>query len=215
MSRRARAAVFMLLALGAAAVAATMANRYGSSVARGYGALRPVAVVAATLPAGEEINPSAAAADIEVRRVPLRFAPPDALADPREAVGLEPRTELPAGSYLVASQLRPAGRRSGPPGLGGSRHPVELSVAGADALLAEGPGSAASPVDVIVTTEPSGSSPGRTYVAARRVPLIGIGPGDDGPGGLAAATLGLTRRQALRLLGAQSFARQLTLLPEG
>jgi hypothetical protein len=69
-------------------------------------------------------------------------------------------------------------------------------------------------VDVIVTTEPTGSGPGRTYVAARRVPLIGLGPGDDGPGGLAAATLGLTRHQALTLLAAQSFARQLTLLPE-
>jgi Flp pilus assembly protein CpaB len=213
MSRRARAAVFLLLALSAAAVAAAMADRYGSSVARGYGALRPVAVASATLPAGKEIDAAAAAAAIEVRRVPLRFAPPDALADPREAVGLAPRGDLPAGSYLVASELRPLGRRR-PPGLSGSRHPVELAVSGADALLAANAGSEGSAVDVIVTTEPTGSGPGRTYVAARRVPLIGLGPGDDGPGGLAAATLGLTRHQALTLLAAQSFARQLTLLPE-
>jgi hypothetical protein len=33
--------------------------------------------------------------------------------------------------------------------------------------------------------------------------------------GVAAATLGLTRRQALRLIAAESFARQITLLPRG
>jgi hypothetical protein len=33
--------------------------------------------------------------------------------------------------------------------------------------------------------------------------------------GVAAATLGLTRGQALRLIAAESFARQVTLLPRG
>jgi hypothetical protein len=36
-----------------------------------------------------------------------------------------------------------------------------------------------------------------------------------GRGGSAAATLGLTRRQALRLIAAESFARRVTLLPRG
>ncbi len=72
-------------------------------------------------------------------------------------------------------------------------------------------------VDVVVTTEPAGSGPGRTYVAAAGVPLLALGPGADGPGpgGASAATLGLTKRQALRLIAAESFARKLTLLPEG
>jgi hypothetical protein len=49
------------------------------------------------------------------------------------------------------------------------------------------------------------------------VPLLALGPGADGPGpgGASAATLGLTKRQALRLIAAESFARKLTLLPEG
>jgi hypothetical protein len=72
-------------------------------------------------------------------------------------------------------------------------------------------------VDVVVTSEPSGPGPGRTYVAAARVPLLAIGPGPDGaiPGGTSSATLGLTRREALRLIAAESFARKLTLLPRG
>jgi hypothetical protein len=54
-------------------------------------------------------------------------------------------------------------------------------------------------------------------VAAAAVPLLALGPGADGPGpgGAAAATLALTKRQALRLIAAESFARKLTLLPEG
>jgi hypothetical protein len=72
-------------------------------------------------------------------------------------------------------------------------------------------------VDVVVTTEPTGTGPGRTYVAATAVPLLALGPGADGPGpgGTSAATLGLTKGQALRLIAAESFARKLTLLPEG
>lgn len=69
----------------------------------------------------------------------------------------------------------------------------------------------------MVTTEPTGAGAGRTYVAAAGVPLLAIGPGADGaaPGGSAAATLGLTRAQALRLIAAESFARQVTVLPRG
>ncbi len=49
------------------------------------------------------------------------------------------------------------------------------------------------------------------------MPLLALGPGADGPGpgGTAAATLALTKAQALRLIAAESFARKLTLLPEG
>jgi hypothetical protein len=92
---------------------------------------------------------------------------------------------------------------------------VEIAVSGADALLAAGPEAGGRRVDVVVTAEPDGPGPGRTYVAAARVPLLALGPGEDGaaPGGTAAATLGLTRSQALRLIAAESYARKLTLLP--
>ena len=65
-----------------------------------------------------------------------------------------------------------------------------------------------------MTTEPSGSGSGRTYVAAPAVPLLALGPGGEGvEGETATATLGLTRAQALRLIAAESFARRVTLIP--
>ncbi len=202
----------------AAAVAAGIADGYGSSLARGYGALRPVVVATVDLPAGRPIDPEQVSSALEVRRVPARFVPAGALTAPGDALGMAPQAALPAGSYLLAAQLRPPGRR-GPvtPGLGGARRPVEISVSGADALLAAGPVPSGAKVDVVVTTEPSGPGAGRTYVAASAVPLLELAPGADGPGpgGSSAATLGLTRRQALRLIAAENFARQVTLLPGG
>ena len=215
-SRRARAALFLAAAALAAVVGAALVAGYGSSVARGYGPLRRVVVTTAPLPAGRAIDPATAASALEARRVPGRFIPPGALELPEDALGLAPRGPLPAGSYLVAAQLRPPGRKQpAVPGLIGGRRPVEVNVSGAAALLAAGPHPLGARVDVVVTTEPSGPGPGRTYVAAPRVPLLDLGPGDDGPGGASAATLGLTRRQALRLIAAESFARKLTLIPEG
>jgi Flp pilus assembly protein CpaB len=215
MSRRARALGFLLLALAAAAGAAAIAESYRASATRGYGPLRPVVVVDSGLPAGRRIGPAEIDRSLTVRRVPERFVPPGALAAPAEAIGLEARSTLPAGSYLLAGQLgavRPRGRAT--LGLGRGRRPVEIAVSGAGALLAAGPSPAGSRVDVAVTGEPSGSGPGRAYVAAAGVPLLALRPAGEDPGeGLAAATLGLTRPQALRLLAAESFARKLTLLP--
>jgi Flp pilus assembly protein CpaB len=216
-SRRGRALAFVLAALCAAAVAAAIADGYGASVARGYGALRPVVVAVADLEAGREIDPGQAA-ELELRRIPTRFVPPGALENPAEAIGLAPTATIPAGSYLLASQLRPP--RADPAralGLGHGRHPVEISVSGAEALLVAGAQPVGERVDVVVTTEPSGSGAGRTYVAAAAVPLLALGPGADGTAaeGVAAATLGLTRGQALRLIAAESFARQVTLLARG
>jgi pilus assembly protein CpaB len=207
---------FLLAASVAAAAAAAIANGYGDSVVRGYGELRPVLIAASDLPAGKQIEPEVAGANLEVRRVPVRFAPPGALTDPAEAVGLVPVAAVPAGSYLLAEQLRPP-QSTGPlAGLGGDRRPVEIAVSGAGALEALGAPSVGSRVDVAVTSEPGGSSDGRTYIAAPAVPLLGLGPGGEGlEGETATATLGLTRSQALRLIQAESFARRVTLIPRG
>lgn len=218
MSRRSRAVGFLALALVAAALAAGIADSYGSRVAGGYGPLRDVVIATRPLQAGKPVQPGVAADDLEARRVPARFVPAGALRSPAEAIGLVPAAALPAGSYLLAGQLRPpAPGRSRAEAIGAHRQPVEISVSGADALLATGAAGRGARVDVVVTTEPTAAGPGRTYVAAMAVPLLGLGPGSDGPGpgGTAAATLGLTRRQALRLIAAESFARKLTLLVAG
>jgi Flp pilus assembly protein CpaB len=217
MSRRSRAVAFALAALLAAVIAAAVADGYGRSVARGYGELSQVVVVAAAIEAGEEIGPALASERLELRRVPARFVPPGALSSPADAVGLVSAASIPVGSYLLASALRPP-RSPGPGGaLGQGRRPVEIAVSGAAALLVSGERPVGTRVDVVVTSEPDASGPGRTYVAAAAVPLLGLGPGPDGAeaGGTDAATLGLTRPQALRLIAAQSFARQITILPRG
>jgi Flp pilus assembly protein CpaB len=218
MSRRGRAVGFLVLALLAAGAAAALADGYGSSVARGYGPLRPVVVVDSALPAGRRIGQQQVGSSLAVRRVPDRFVPADALVSPLEALGLAPRVALPAGSYLLAAQLtasEPRGRAS--ERLGGGRRPVEIAVSGAGALLADGPPVPGARVDVVVTDEADGPGPGRTYVAAAAAPLLSLRAGGEAEAaeGVAAATLGLTRRQALRLIAAESFARKITLLPEG
>lgn len=216
MSRRGRALAFVAAALAAAVAAAAIADGYGASVARGYGELQPVVVAGATLAPGRAIDPEAATA-LELRRVPAPFVPPGALRDPAAAIGLAPTAAIPAGAYLLAAQLRPPhSEAAGSSGLGRGRQPVEIAVSGADALLLGGVQPVGRKVDVVVSAEPTGSGPGRTYVAAAAVPLLALAPAAEGATGeLAAATLGLTRAQALRLIAVESVARKLTLLPRG
>lgn len=217
MSRRTRAVAFLALAALAAVLAATVADSYGTRVARGYGPLRPVVVATHSLKGGKPLLAEEVSGALAQRRVPARFVPTGALRAAVEAIGLVPAVDLPAGSYLVAEQLHPPvdGDRAAP--VGPRRQPVEISVSGAEALLSTGRRGRETKVDVVVTTEASAAGPGRTYVAVTAVPLIALGPGSDGPGpgGSSAATLALTKRQALRLIAAESFARKLTLLPEG
>ena len=185
-------------------LAGAIVDGYGSSVANSYGELRQVLVTRAALPRGKTLDPATLADALELRRVPGRFVPPGVLRAPPEALGLEPVTDLPAGSYLVASELRPPRSKPRPRGLSGGRRPVEIRVSGSEALEASGSPPGGTRVDVVVTSEPRGAGPGRTYIAAEGVPLISLRPGR--------ATLGLRRHQALELIAAENFARQVTLL---
>lgn len=216
MSRRARAIAFGVAALLAALAAGTIADGYGDSVARGYGTLRPVVVALAQLRAGRALDPTAAETELEVRQVPGRFVPAGALRDPVEALGLAPAVAIPAGAYLLAAQLRPPHSDAPGPALPSGRRPVQIAVTGAEALAIGGADPVGSRVDVVITTEARDGGAGHTYVAAADVPLLGLGAGPEGDAaGAAEATLGLTRRQALRLIAAESFARQVTVMPSG
>lgn len=223
MSRRWRALAFLVVALVCAVVAASIADGYGSSVASQFGELRPVVVSTSELAADEPIGPGEVRR-LEVRRVPVDFAPPDALGSPEEAVGRAPAVPVPAGSYVLASQLRVprAKNRSSRPELERGRRPVQIAVTGAEALAATGDSPEGSRVDVVVTTEPGPGAKGRTYVAARGVELLalregtgGLGGGEAGlaPSGDWSATLALTRAEALELIEAENFARQVRLMP--
>jgi len=218
-SRRARAVGFAAAAAVCAGLAAAATGGDGS--AAGLGELRQVLVATGTLPAHRRLSDRIVKRSVELRRVPARFVPPDALADATQALGRRPAVAIPAGGYLVASQFAPvaAAAREGEPRLAHGRRPVEIAVTGAGALADSrmGPGRR---VDVVVTTEPTtGAGGGRTFVAARAVGLLDLRPGGGGaePVQTAAgeswvATLALTRAQALRLIHAQSFAREVRLI---
>jgi Flp pilus assembly protein CpaB len=223
MSRRGRAAAFGLLALGCAALAAVIADSYGTSVASQYGELRPVLVASRDLSPGSVIDAHDLGRRIDVRRVPASFVPPDAVAAVGDAVGRAPAAPLPAGSYLLDSQLEvPHRSRNGDqPEIADGLRPVEIAVTGAEALGTGGGSPQGMRVDVVVTTEPDVGDDGRTFIAAESVELLAlseIGGAAGGEEGLGAAptwnaTLALTRDQALRLIQAENFARQVRLMP--
>lgn len=224
MSRRGRAAAFVAASILCASVAAWLARSYGDRVDGQLGDLVPVVVAGQDLPAGKPIGVRGLERHLRVRRVPVRFAPPDALSTPDEAIGRAPATRVPAGSYLLAHQLRLPRERRRRPTPGDGRRAVEIAVSGGRALpdtIDEGR------VDVVVTSEPVDSGQGRTRVVAAAIRLMDLQPlrdaevdaGSGDPGSAATlptawvATLALTRRQAIELIRAESFARQIRLLP--
>jgi Flp pilus assembly protein CpaB len=212
-SRRGRALAFLAAALACALLAAAVAGRYRSRVESQYGELRPVVVATTELPAGDAIGAGEAARSLAVRRVPARFVPPGALRQPGDALGRAPGAAIPAGSYVLGTQLVvPELTQPAVPGLGRGKRPVEVSVTGAEALLVGGASPEGSLVDVVVSQQAGLGNQARTYVAASGVELLALkGPG--GPGEGWSATLALTQRQALDLIGAEAATREIHLLP--
>ena len=203
-----------------------IAGGYRSDIKSELGPLRSVVIATARIPAHGAIPAKDADQLLETRRVPARFAPPGALSAPEQAAGRAPAAAIPAGSYVIAAQLREPGggarRGSDDAGIGPGRKPVEITVTGAEALAAAGADPVGTRVDVVVTTEPGpGGGSGRTYVAAKNVRLLGLSEAGDSTGSDYApsdgdqwtATLALARAQALRLIQAENFARGIRLLP--
>ena len=213
MSRRGRALAFLLAALVCAALAATVAGRYRSRVEGRYGPLRPVVVASAELPAGRAIDVAGAGSALTVRRVPASFVPPGALTSPSDALGRAPDATIPAGSYLLAAQLAiPRAETRRAPGLGEGLRPVEVAVAGAEALTVGEGAPEGRRVDVVISRQAGLGRSARAYIAATAVRVLALrGPG--GPGEGWSATLAVTERQALTLIGAQSAGREIRLLP--
>ena len=221
MSPRGRAIAFASAAAVCAGLAAAATGQPESDLAGQGGELRDVLVAARPLEAHERLGGSSLGDAVEIRRVPERFVPADALSAPAEVVGRRPAVTIPVSGYVLSSELaapRPAA--SARPEADPGHRPVEITVTGAGAL-ASGPVPARR-VDVVVTTEPGpGGGAGRTYVAAPGVELLDLRAAEDSasdvvPGPAAGdtwiATLALTRAQALRLIQAESFARAVRLI---
>ena len=209
-ARRRRGALLLALALTAGGLASSRVERRERGIEQWVGAPVPVVVAAADLRQGAKIGERQAAEQLAVRQVPARFAPPDALAEPAQAVGSTLAAPVAAGSYVTAGALAGPVEGQQPGTLAPGQRAVEIAVVGGEELTEAGPGAL---VDVLVTTEPS-EGRGRTYLALERVELLAARPAPEAQEGSAPtrATLRVTLRQAVFLAAAQTFARELRLL---
>jgi len=217
--------LLLSLALACGGLAASEVSSRMREVEAAVGAPVEVVVAARDVAPGAEL----ARADLALREVPERFAPPDALAAPEDAVGLPVTAPMTKGTYVTAGLFGDgaAGKGAGgraPGALRRGERAVEVAVAGGGAL-GEGVAPGAR-VDVLVSTEPR-EGPARTLLALEDVELLDLraaaAEGGDlagtesGEGAAATAsglaTLRVTLRQAVYLAAAQNFAREVRLLP--
>lgn len=202
--RRRRAFVLLGLALLSGWIAASDVRGTQRRARATFGPLATALVAREDLRAGRAVTGT----QLELRTVPARFLPPDALASPADAVGQRAAVELPRGSYITASELgasAPADAGA-PAALAPGERALAVTASGSAAAL----GPAAGHVDVLVTTGARGG-PGRTYLALENVELLSVSAAPDGDH--VAATLRVTVRQAVYLTAAQNFAQEIRLLP--
>lgn len=211
MRRRRRALALLLGSVVCGISTFVLASRLENEATAGYGPLRPVVVVSTRVDPGRPLGQRELSAALVVRRVPAAFVPPGTLREPDLALGLTPVAALPAGTYLQRGLLQSGTsstddllRRSG-------RRPVEVAVTGAGALTVGADGGGGFRVDVVVSGQPGFGGSG-TEVVASGVPLIRLArPESAGEGWR--ATVGVSRRQALELIAAESSGRAIRLLP--
>jgi Flp pilus assembly protein CpaB len=213
MSRRTRALIFLIAALVCALLATIVAGRYRSQVEARYGPLRPVVVSTAELPAGQPIGVEDVRSELAVRRVPTSFVPPGVLVHPADALGRAPGATIPSGSYVLGVQLAvPRSNAPTTPGVGQGLRPVQVAVAGAEALTVGDGSPEGSRVDVVVSRQAGLGRSASARIAATDVRLLAL-QSPPGPGEGWSATLAVTEQQALSLIGAQSAGREIRLLP--
>ena len=213
-SRR-RAGLLALVAVFCALLSAAAAARRDESVDAQLGELRTAIVLERGLGKGTRLSGPVARRALGERQVPARFLPPDHIADPALAFGSKLVADLPAGSYLLASQLRsPASEGRSRGAVGAGLRPVEVVVSGG------GPPPGAR-VDVLAADEPGSTSNPRVRVLARGVELVSIAPLREGSAlddpaspdaGDWVATLALDRADSLRVIEADNYAREVRLL---
>jgi len=211
-TRRRRAAVLIGLSIILGALAASNVSGREAALRREIGPAVPVLVARRGLAAGARLDPAALA----VRRVPSRYAPAGAYRAVAEVTGLRAAVAIPAGADLdpavVDDGTTPAAP-AGPDLRDGERVAQVVAVGPAESLVA------GAHVDVVVTREAAGGSAGSTTLAledvevlgASRAPASGSGPDADLP--RVALDLRVSLRQAVYLAAAQSFAREVRVLP--
>ncbi|MGI8592829.1 MAG: Flp pilus assembly protein CpaB [Solirubrobacteraceae bacterium] len=213
MSRRRRAILLLGLALVLGGLAASDVARREARLDREIGPLVPVVVARSAVPAGSGLG----AARLAVRLVPARFAPPGTFASAAELTGLRAAVPISPGGFLTATAVDDGSApAAGPPIRPGERVADVTAVASGE--LVE-PGTR---VDVLVSREEGDGQAGATTLALEDVEVLAASPVEPGAGDApataggaprVAASLRVTLRQAVYLAAAQSFARELRLLP--
>lgn len=199
MSRRRRGLLLVGLSLVLGALAAADVGRREAALDRRLAPLVPVLVARADLAPGRPLR----AGDVEPREIPARWAPLGAAGSAGEVVGTVPAVRIPRGAYVTAAALTAA---DGASIVRRGERAVEILAAGSPDLVAPG-----ARVDVLVTRERAG-----TRLALQDVEVLSSRSAEDAAGtARIAATLRVTLRQAVYLTAAQTFARELRLLPRG
>jgi pilus assembly protein CpaB len=215
-ARRRRGLLLVAVALASGGLAASQVHERERRANERLGPSVEVLVAARDLRSGSRIARDAVA----LRRVPTRFAPPDALTSGAGVVGARLAVPVAAGGYLSAGLFTGAAEGPGPGGVRRGERAVTVEVTGGTATAGLAPGVR---VDVLVSSE-RGAGGGRTRLDLAGAELLRLSestsggyPGSDGaaesPGGpTALATLRVTLRQAVYLTAADNFAREIRLL---
>jgi pilus assembly protein CpaB len=206
-TRRRRASLLVGLALLLGALAASDVAGREAALQRSVGPLVPVVVTRAPIAAGTRLD----ARRLAVRRVPERFAPAAAYGSTAALAGSRAAVALQAGEDVSPAAVDDGSGATGAPVRPGERVADVVARGPADLIRAGGH------VDVLVTRE-GGNGGGTTTMALEDAEVLGAhgvagsGAADDG-GSRVAASLRVSVRQAVFLAAAQSFARELRLLP--
>ena len=221
-ARRRRGLLLLAVALAAGGLAASQVRQREQDVQARVGPLVEVLVAARDIPADGRVPARA----IEVERVPARYVAPGSLGSGADLAGARAAVPIAAGSYLTAAHFAGAGPAAGQDrSLGRGERSVDVGVTGTSGL---GQAGAGARVDVVVSTEASGSdgAGGHSFVALADVELLALrdagmaspyGSGGETADEAAAAdnavaTLRVTLRQAVYLTAADNFGREIRLL---
>lgn len=208
MSRRRRAALLLGLALLLGGLAASDVARRERAVAGELGPRVPVIAGAHDLKAGATLG----AGDLAVRQVPARYVPAGAYGDVRDVVGRRTAVAVPSGTDVVPALL--AADDVSAQRLRAGERAADLVAVGSARLVRPG-----GRVDVAITSEGVDGRPGRTALALRDAEVLSVRAAPQATSGegagmdRVAVSLRVTLAQALALAEAQSFARELRVLP--
>ncbi len=207
MTRGRRAALLIGMSLLLGSLAAADVARREDALNRRLAPLIDVVVAAEDLDSRHKLK----LADMAIRRIPAMYAPVGAALSPAEIAGRELAVAVQQGGTLGASQLADPAAGAGAP-VGRGERAVEILGLGSAELVAPG-----ARVDVLVTHDSDTATSGRTDLALEDIEVLDsrhVKPtSDEEQLERVAATLRVSVRQAVYLASAQSFAREVRLLP--